>query len=192
MAALRAMLNRMRQHGDQREDAGSEAPVDTVTFFFDFRGRINRARYWLALLIFLIVDVVLSLIGLAVGKGLTFQVVSYGLNLAMFLSTIALSIKRLHDRDRSAWWLLSFYIVPALIVAVGGFLLWNAAGSFGDVKDVSLLLLRVCVLGGVAFCFWGLAEIGFRRGTTGYNRFGPDPLARRSRTWVRPAAQLGR
>ena len=166
--------------------------MDTWTFFFDFRGRINRSRYWLALLIFLIVDVALSLIGLAVDKGLAFQVVSYGLNAAMFLSTIALSIKRLHDRDRSAWWLLSFYIVPALIVAVGGFLLWNAAGSFGDVKDVSLLLLRVCVLGGVTFCFWGLAEIGFRRGTTGYNRFGPDPLARRSRTWVRPAAQLGR
>jgi uncharacterized membrane protein YhaH (DUF805 family) len=166
--------------------------MDAVTFFFGFRGRINRARYWLALLIFLVVDVVLSLVGLAVGKGLAFHAVSYGLNAAMFLSTIALSIKRLHDRDRSAWWLVSFYIVPLLIVVVGGFLLWYGAGSFGDVKDVSLLLLRVCVLGGVAFCIWGLAEIGFRRGTAGYNRFGPDPLARRSRTWVRPAAQLGR
>ena len=166
--------------------------MGTWTFFFDFRGRINRAKYWLALLIFLIVDVVLGLTGFAIGKGLAFHVASYGLNAAIFVSTIALSIKRLHDRDRSAWWLLSFYIVPLSIVVVGGFLLWTGAGSFGDVKDVSLLLLRVCVLGGVAFCIWGLAEIGFRRGTAGYNRFGPDPLARRSRTWVRTAAQLGR
>ena len=153
--------------------------MDTWTFFFGFRGRINRAKYWLAMLIFLIIDVVLSLIGLAVGKGVAFQIVSYGVNLVIFVSTIAVSIKRLHDRDRSAWWLLSLYIVPLLLIVVGGFLLWNATGSFGDARDVSLLLLRLCLLAGIAFCIWGLVEIGFRRGTTGYNRFGADPLAKR-------------
>jgi len=151
--------------------------MDTWMFFFGFRGRINRAKYWLAMLIFLVIDVVLSLIGFAVGKGVAFQIVSYGVNLAIFVSTVAVSIKRLHDRDRSAWWLLSLYIVPLLLIVVGGFL-WNATGSFGD-ASVSLLLLRLCLLGGIAFCIWGLVEIGFRRGTTGYNRFGVDPLAKR-------------
>lgn len=153
--------------------------MDTWTFFFGFRGRINRAKYWLAMLIFLVIDVVLSLIGLAIGKGLAFQIASYGVDFAIFVATIAVSIKRLHDRDRSAWWLWLLYIVPVVLIVVGGFLLWSAAGSFGDAKDVSLFLLRLCVLAGIAFCTWGLVEIGFRRGTTGYNRFGADPLAKR-------------
>lgn len=160
--------------------------MDAWTFFFGFRGRINRAKYWLALLIFLVIDVVLSLIGLAVGKGMAFQIVSYGVNLPIFVSTIAVSIKRLHDRDRSAWWFLLLYIVPVALIVVGGFLLWSVAGSFGDVRDVSLLLLRLCVLGGIAFCIWGQVEIGFRRGTAGYNRFGADPLAKIQHRWSRP------
>lgn len=160
--------------------------MDAWTLFFGFRGRINRAKYWLALLIFFIIDVVLALIGLGVGKGVAFQIVSCGVNMAIFVSMIAISIKRLHDRDRSAWWLLLLYIAPLLLIVVGGFLLWSLAGSFGDARDVSLLLLRLCVLGGIAFCIWGLVEIGFRRGTAGYNRFGTDPLAKIQHRWSRP------
>jgi uncharacterized membrane protein YhaH (DUF805 family) len=118
-----------------------------------------------------------------------FQVVSYGVNLAIFVSTIAVGVKRLHDRDRSAWWLLLFYMGPALVALAGGALLWSAFGSFGDARDVALFLLRLCLLGGFALGIWGLVEIGFRRGTKGYNRFGADPLAKKPRRLVGAAAQ---
>lgn len=155
--------------------------MDAWTFLFGFRGRINRAKYWLALLLFSIVGVALGLIGLAVGKGLPFQIVSSTVNVAIFVSTLAVGVKRLHDRDRSAWWLFLFYIGPLLIGLAGWSLVWATAGSFGDVRVVSLFALRLCLMAGIALAVWGQAEIGFRRGTTGYNRFGADPLAKKLR-----------
>lgn len=162
------------------------------TFFFSFRGRINRAKYWLALLIFCVIDVVLGLIGVGIGKGVVLQIVSSALNLAIFISTLALSLKRLHDRDRSAWWLLLFYVGPFLVGFSGWMLLWATPGSFGDLRLLSLFLLRLCLMAAIALAIWGQIEIGFRRGTTGYNRFGADPLAKQPRPLAGATAQLAR
>ena len=167
-----------------------EAPMNAWTLFFGFRGRINRAKYWLALLILFAADAVLSALGYMTGKGMAFQIISYAVNLATFVSTLALGIKRLHDRDRAAWWLLLFYIGPFLVGLAGWALLWATTGSFVDVRVVSLFLLRLCLLGGIALGIWGLIEIGFRRGTAGYNRFGADPLAKSDHRWSRPRRGL--
>ena len=158
-------------------------------FFFGFRGRINRAKYWLAMFTFCVVYPALTLAGLAVGEGPAFQVISHGINLAIFVSGLALTTKRLHDQDRSAWWLLLFYVGPFLIAFAGWPLVWATAGSFGDVRLVSLLMFRLCLMGGIALAIWGSIEISFRRGTTGYNRFGPDPLAARRRPSAEATAQ---
>jgi uncharacterized membrane protein YhaH (DUF805 family) len=166
--------------------------MDAWTFFFDFRGRINRAKYWLALLVFFMIDVALSLVGLAVGNGVTLHIVSYGINLAIFVSSLALGVKRLHDRDRAGWWLFAFYIAPGLFAFPAMALMWAAAGSFGDARVLVLFLLRLCLLAAFAFAIWGVVEMGFRRGTAGYNRFGADPLAKRLRHLAGAAAQLAR
>ena len=73
--------------------------MDWRSLLFSFRGRINRAKYWLALLVFLVADIVLELVGWALGDGVTFQLLSYVVNLAVFIATIAVCIKRLHDRE---------------------------------------------------------------------------------------------
>jgi uncharacterized membrane protein YhaH (DUF805 family) len=94
--------------------------MDWWSFFFSFRGRINRAKYWLALLIFFIVDMMLGLLGFVLDNTMTFQIFSFLVNLAVFVATIAVSIKRLHDRDRSARWLLLFFLGPVLFAVAGG------------------------------------------------------------------------
>lgn len=167
-----------------------EAPMAPWTLFFGFRGRINRAKYWLALLILFAADAALTLLGRGIAGGTTFYVVSQAVNLAIFVSTLALGTKRLHDRDRSAWWLLLLYLGPFVVAITGWLLVWGTAGSFGDARVVSLFLLRLCLLGGIALAIWGSVEIGFRRGTTGYNRFGADPLAKSDHRWSRPRRDL--
>jgi uncharacterized membrane protein YhaH (DUF805 family) len=152
--------------------------MDWRSLLFSFRGRINRAKYWLALLVFLVADIVVELVGWASGDGVTFQVLSFVVNLAVFIATIAVCIKRLHDRDRSGWWLLLFYAGPGLFIIIGGFIFWAAADAVGTTADWAYLGLRLCILGGMALVIWGFVEIGCRRGTAGYNRFGPDPLKR--------------
>ena len=98
--------------------------MDWQSLFFSFRGRINRARYWLALLVFLVLDIVLGLVGWVLGNAVAFQILSSVVNLAVFISGIAVCIKRLHDRDRSGWWLMLFYFGTFVFVLMGGFLFW--------------------------------------------------------------------
>jgi len=149
------------------------------SLFFSFRGRINRAKFWLACLVFFGVGVALGLIGLVAGDGVVFQGLEALVNLAMFVAGLAVAAKRLHDRDKSAWWLVLFYFGPAVFIVIGGGIMWGAAGAVGMTVDVSLLLLKLCILGGIAIGIWGFVEIGCLRGTPGYNRFGADPLPRR-------------
>jgi uncharacterized membrane protein YhaH (DUF805 family) len=154
--------------------------MDWRSLLFSFRGRINRAKYWLALLVFLVADIVLELVGWALGDGVTFQLLSFVVNLAVFIATIAVCIKRLHDRDRSVWWLLLFYGGPGVVIIIGLFIFWAAADAVAMTAAWASLGLRLCLLGGFALVIWGFVEIGCRRGTAGYNRFGPDPLKRQA------------
>jgi uncharacterized membrane protein YhaH (DUF805 family) len=76
----------------------------------------------------------------------------------------AASIKRLHDRDNSGWWMVPFFIAPGLFR--------QFEDRLGDSDAVAFLGLVVSIL-----CIWGFVEIFYLRGTRGPNRFGPDPLA---------------
>ena len=99
------------------------------------------------------------------------------IDLAVLVASIALGIKRLHDRDRYAWWLLLFFLGPVVFAGAGGAIMWAGASSVGMTEDWSLFP-RLCRIGGFALGIWGLVEIGFLRGSAGYNRFGPNPLGK--------------
>jgi uncharacterized membrane protein YhaH (DUF805 family) len=79
--------------------------------------------------------------------------------------SLALGAKRLHDRDKSAWWLLLFYVLP------------GALGNIGPYAGGPDIVFTVASL---AVSLWALVELGFLRGTPGTNRYGPDPLAAQS------------
>jgi len=77
----------------------------------------------------------------------------------------ATTIKRLHDRDKSGWWIVAFFIAPALL----GSLVDRLDDESYVAYSLSLLVLALKV--------WGFAELMFLRGMRRPNRFGPDPLA---------------
>lgn len=76
----------------------------------------------------------------------------------------ASTVKRLHDRDKSGWWIFPFYVAPPLLQR-----LW-------DWLDNPYLALLVSAIA-FGLSTWGLVELYWLRGTRGPNRFGPDPLA---------------
>ena len=132
---------------------------------FSFTGRLNRARYWLgsiglvaAALILVFIAFVLTRhsVTSAAPIGLIFFLLVF---LLMIWMTLALTTKRLHDRDKSAWLVLLFYVAPSILQGVG-----NSTGSF------------IPNLIGFGISIWGLIELGFLRGTAGQNSYGPDPL----------------
>jgi uncharacterized membrane protein YhaH (DUF805 family) len=150
--------------------------ADFKTLMFSFRGRINRGKWWLALVVFIVYGVITSVVaGVVFGTSLigsseigATAVVGIGIMLIAYLAAlvagIAVGVKRLHDRNKSGWWLLLFYILPAVLSGVGE--------ASGNAAIASLLALIA-----VAIYVWGFVELACLRGTVGPNKYGPDPLA---------------
>ena len=76
----------------------------------------------------------------------------------------AATIKRLHDRNKSGWWIVPFCVAPSLLYTLSCWL---------DNLTVALIVGAL----GFGLALWGFVEIFCLRGTHGPNRFGPDPLA---------------
>ena len=175
--------------------------MDWTWYLFRFDGRINRALLWQALLIVMMLACIVGMIDQAIkvlsgaatfafnfkfdfdfGVDDIFNVVDprayrqlatadratlilkvFGtlLFLWIYLATVT---KRLHDRDRSGWWLVPFFVVPALF------------DQFSDLLPKSNWFVPFTLAASILW-LWGLVEMFCRRGTSGDNRFGADPLA---------------
>lgn len=69
--------------------------------YCNFEGRATRAEFWWFFLFNFLVGIVFSLFGTKVGP-----VLSSIWGLAILLPQLGLSIRRLHDINRSGWWIL--------------------------------------------------------------------------------------
>ncbi|MBB5049663.1 uncharacterized membrane protein YhaH (DUF805 family) [Rhodopseudomonas rhenobacensis] len=150
--------------------------MDLTTLLFSFNGRINRGKYWLAVLIYVAAWIAFAGIALLVigdlnkddrfafaGTGIALWLGGILLFLIGLWSGLAVGIKRLHDRDKSAWWLLLFWLGPSLLGGSGRTFVHGGGG-------LALSLLSA------AISIWAFVEFGCLRGTPGPNAYGPDPL----------------
>src|SRR5215469_6796332 len=139
--------------------------MNLSTMLFSFTGRINRARYWLAVLAVGVVGMLVVVLGIALeidrANPATIAI-GVAAVLALAWISLAVSVKPLHDRDKSAWWLLLFYVVPAAILPVFG--LGNRSAN----------IILGSVRAGIGI--WAFVEIACLRGTPGPNSYGSDPL----------------
>ncbi len=141
---------------------------------FSFQGRVNRAKYWLAVLIYVIVGLVMATISYIADQATPAQLLSLIVNIGVAVSSIAVGVKRLHDRDKSGWWLLLFYLVPSVLMGVGAVAFYF---GIGDESAGAIIGGSIAYILGVVVLIWTFVELGCLRGTPGPNRFGPDPLA---------------
>jgi len=141
--------------------------------YADFSGRAPRAEYWWYTLGVIIAYVVLMVVEGIVGlDGMIFGVygpLSLLMMLALLVPGLAVTARRLHDTNRSGWWML-IAVVPYFIVGV---LAGSAAasGSMGALAGAGLVSLLALVGAVVLLVFLVLP------GTRGDNRYGPDPYA---------------
>jgi uncharacterized membrane protein YhaH (DUF805 family) len=114
--------------------------------FFKFDGRLNRARFWIAALIFAAINVVLAIVGYLTDQSGVFQALNGMLSIVILISSIAVGAKRLHDRNKSAWYLLLFYFVPGVLAAAGVLI--------GEFVEDSSIIATVLTLLAVALIVW--------------------------------------
>jgi uncharacterized membrane protein YhaH (DUF805 family) len=129
-----------------------------MSLFTSFEGRINRQKWWLGLIVLVIIQWIFYIvIGMIFGGGMMINLnpedpeavrqamgalmIPLLILILIFLwPTLAIYAKRWHDRGKSGWW---------------------------------TLIILIPLIGPI----WSLVELGFLRGSEGPNQYGPDPLA---------------
>lgn len=147
-------------------------PMNALRLFFSFRGRASRGGFWLVSLTWgvlgLLFDYAWTATGAAkvrVGESHLVDAAFWLPMLVLLVSSFAVAVKRLHDRNKRAWWMLLFYVAPPVI---------QTLASLTDLD--SAVFVWLMALSGV-LTLWALIELGCLAGTRGPNRYGPDPLA---------------
>jgi uncharacterized membrane protein YhaH (DUF805 family) len=113
------------------------------------------------------IDEIFTLLGRAFHLSLSLrEVISlvgnlFGMTILMWI-WLATSVKRLHDRNRSGWWIVPFFVLPSFSGNIQG---WLGESIFTFPIGLALFIL----------CIWGFIELGFLRGGFSSNRFGPSP-----------------
>ncbi len=139
--------------------------VDWNYLLWRFDGRIGRRTFWIAFLTVAAVEVMCHLTVLSLGM----ERLSATVSLAFGYPEFAILAKRGHDRNISTWVPGVFYAYSVFIDFV---MVIGAAGTQNEPSP----LLALLSLPWLVFAIALLIDFGFRRGTFGPNRFGPDPL----------------
>ncbi len=98
-----------------------------------FSGRATRPAFWWFYLFTIIVGIAISVIESAIGSPAIggFGIISIIWFLGVFLPTLGLVIRRLHDADHSGWWWLIGLVPFGIIVLI---VFWATPGTQGDNK----------------------------------------------------------
>ena len=141
-------------------------------FMFGAGGRINRARYWKSLLILCVAGLLVSVVLLTAASlaAPLFIIAAVIFFLPWLMWGFSIHTERLHDRDKSAWWLVVFYLVPGMLGHLANLSLLDGAAWVALHYALATLAFALTI--------WGFVEIGCLRGTAGANRYGANPLTR--------------
>lgn len=142
--------------------------MDWNYLLWRFDGRIGRRTFWIAFLTVALVELLCHL----TAQSLELERLSSIISLAFGYPELAILAKRGHDRDISALVPLAFYAYSAVIDFV---FVIGAAGTADEPSRLVVLMTIPWIAGAVAL----LIDFGLRKGTSGPNRFGPDPLGPR-------------
>jgi uncharacterized membrane protein YhaH (DUF805 family) len=85
--------------------------------YVDFSGRARRAEYWFFVLVSLLISVALQIVEAILGIGGGGGILSGLYGLAVLLPSLAVLCRRLHDTNRSGWWIL-IALIPIVGVIV--------------------------------------------------------------------------
>ena len=168
--------------------------------YFEVSGRSSRSEYWMFILFQgLVSSALLALwVGLVVASppgSMMIPSIMLGLAYGLFLlgsiiPNVTVLIRRLHDTNRSAWWLLLYapgFISAAQTVWLVARAVTATPAEMSELVSQSLsstaLGLATLVCQSTLFVYLVLA------GTKGSNRFGEDPLSTQGSS-DRPAAEV--
>ncbi|WP_377505719.1 DUF805 domain-containing protein [Octadecabacter sp. R77987] len=129
--------------------------------YVDFKGRASRSEYWYFVLFTFILGFVTGLLDGLLFPGNAVSPLNSLVSLALFLPALAVAMRRLHDTNRSGWWIGGYYLgilIYAVIVGVvigtstyddpsGGILAFIGIGAIAILGFTITLLVFFCLRG---------------------------------------------
>ncbi len=145
--------------------------MDWVDLFTGFHGRISRQPFWFGVLVLAVVETICQMVAHRLEGDRLGSIV----DLAFSYPEFALTLKRAHDRNLATWWVAALFVGSVLLdfLAVIG-----VNTELRDMSNPNLIGVMTTIPLGVLSLLL-LVDLGFRPGTKGPNRFGPDPLERK-------------
>ena len=165
--------------------------------YAEFRGRSSRAELWWFFLFMIIAYMAMYILmfgalgsmsaseaGPSTGLLGAFGAVGVFMLLfwlALLIPSIAVQVRRLHDTNRSGWWLGGFYLLYALyfVMLIGslGSAMGAAMAGAAEPPDAGGAMLGGTMILGLVMFVYMIALFVFYvlPGTKGANRYGADP-----------------
>jgi uncharacterized membrane protein YhaH (DUF805 family) len=144
--------------------------TDTIAkHYVDFDGRVGRAQFWSYIAVYFVVGILVSIVGSITFTGGGLRSL-YGL--ALFLPTLGITARRLHDTGRTASWVLLLAVPGFLafltgIVALFSLFVLGFLGFLIVFGSIFALLSAAAILLIIYFCV--------QPGTPGANEYGAVP-----------------
>lgn len=149
-----------------------EAVSVCLSKYFTFSGRASRSEYWYFFLFVMLISIVAIVLDIIIfGVGNKYQPLNTLVNLGLFLPSMAVLWRRLHDTNRSGWWYGGPVLTLIMVSIILGFFGAIGASTGGASKETVLALFGVV---GIALLVFAVIWIVFacQKGTLGPNRFG--------------------
>lgn len=112
----------------------SQAVQTVFAKYFTITGRASRAEFWFYMLFIYIVSAILCFLGYIFGshgnQSTFFQILEWLFGVAVFLPTLAVTVRRLHDIGKGGGWIF-IELVPA-IGTIWLFILEILPSQYGD------------------------------------------------------------
>lgn len=144
------------------------------------QGRIGRQQWWLGIAALIVISIVASIVlGIvSFGNAALLAWLAVLLNIALIYPAYCLGIKRRHDRDSGGTdlkLLIAGSVLLNVLQATGIGMDWVDMGQ-GVILPMPAIWLGLINLAYAVFAIYMLVQLGFLKGTTGANTYGPDPL----------------
>ena len=76
--------------------------LKVIKNYAGFSGRARRKEFWMFYLVNMGISIVLNMVGAAIG----FELIGSIYSLAVLIPTIAVGVRRIHDTNKSGWFIL--------------------------------------------------------------------------------------
>ena len=149
--------------------------------YFDFTGRARRSEYWWFVLFICLVRMVCSFIDGILIFAVDMKFMDAASCVLLFIPSMAVVFRRLHDIGRSGWWSGVSYILVAIsilsVLFMAGFdfgVLMDNESMFRTLSGTQRMIALLPFIGGVVLCVIVFVFSLFDS-ERGENKYGPSP-----------------